>query len=101
RRPLAVAGDLVALPARRAVVEQRRAQRRVPRAVPLRVQVAVSARPAHGARRVRAAVERRVRLLPLGRRSHRVCGRRRRCVGRGRRCTGDCEQHQHERSSWG
>ena len=42
-RPLAVAGDLVALPARRAVVEERRAQRRRPRPVALRVQVAVPA----------------------------------------------------------
>ncbi|BAS78031.1 Os02g0267832, partial [Oryza sativa Japonica Group] len=90
RRPLAVAGDLVALPARRAVVEQRRAQRRVPRPVPLRVQVDVAARPAHGARRVRPAVERRVRLQPHGRsfigrrrRSHRC--RRRAGAGSGRR----------------
>ena len=44
-RPLAVAGNLEALPARRAVVEERRAQRRRPRPVPLRVQVAVPARP--------------------------------------------------------
>ena len=42
-RPLAVAGDLVALPARRAVVEERRAQRRRPRPVAPRVQVAVPA----------------------------------------------------------
>ena len=44
--PLAVARDLVALPARRAVVEQRRAQRRRARAVPGRVEVAVPARAA-------------------------------------------------------
>ena len=108
RRPLAVAGDLVALPARRAVVEQRRAQRRVPRAVPLRVQVDVAARPAHGARRVRPAVERRVRLQPHGRsfigrrrRSHR-CRWRRRVLGRGQQRAADCncEQHQGECSSW-
>jgi hypothetical protein len=45
-RPLAVAGDLVALAARRAVVEEGSAQRRRPRAVALRVQVAVPARAA-------------------------------------------------------
>jgi hypothetical protein len=44
--PAAVARDGVALPARRAVVEQHRAQRRVVDAVALRVQVAVPARAA-------------------------------------------------------
>jgi hypothetical protein len=41
---LAVTGDLVALPAGGAIVEQHRAQRRRPRPIPLRVQVAIPAR---------------------------------------------------------
>lgn len=43
---LGVAGDPVALPARLAVVEQRRAKRRRVRAVPRRVQVAIPTRTA-------------------------------------------------------
>ena len=43
-RPLAVARDLVALPAGGAVVEEHGAQRRRPRPVPRRVQVPVAAR---------------------------------------------------------
>ena len=46
RTPGVVAPQLVARPARRAVVEQRRAQRRRVRAIPLAVQVAVTASPA-------------------------------------------------------
>jgi hypothetical protein len=45
RLGLVVARDLVALPARRAVVEQRRAQRRRVRPVPRPVQVPVPTRP--------------------------------------------------------
>nr|ACL53845.1 unknown [Zea mays] len=62
--PVVVAPQLVAGPARRAVVEQRRAQRRRARAVPRAVQVAVPAGAAHCAGRVPAAVERGVRALP-------------------------------------
>ena len=54
-----VARDPVALPARRAVVEQRRAQRRRVRPVPGPVQVPVPARAAHRAGDVAPAVERR------------------------------------------
>jgi hypothetical protein len=59
-----VAGDEVALPARRAVVEQGLAQRRVVHAVPGAVQVAVPARAAHGPGSVRPAVERRRACRP-------------------------------------
>jgi hypothetical protein len=64
RLPGVVAPQLVAGPAGRAVVEQRRAERRRVRAVPAAVHVAVAARPSHRPGRVAAAVERGVRALP-------------------------------------
>jgi hypothetical protein len=88
-----VAGDLVALAAGRTVVEERRAQRRRPRAVALRVQVPVPARTTHGVGGVGATVECGMRLEPPGRRRRRRRAGGGAVFGHGQQRPDECEQH--------